>query len=53
MKTRQLLRAVLAIALAGMWTTAKAENAVTPLWLRDVQVSPDGTQVAFCCKGDI
>ena len=53
MKTRQLLRAVLAIALAGMWTTAKAENAVTPLWLRDVQVSPDGTQVAFCYKGDI
>lgn len=28
-------------------------NAITPLWLRDVAISPDGTQVAFCYKGDI
>ena len=24
-----------------------------PLWLRDVQISPDGQQVAFCYMGDI
>lgn len=28
-------------------------SAVTPLWLRDVQISPDGSQIAFCYKGDI
>ena len=28
-------------------------QAVTPLWLRDVQISPDGTCIAFCYKGDI
>lgn len=27
--------------------------AVTPLWLRDVQISPDGSEIAFCYKGDI
>ncbi|MCR4765849.1 MAG: peptidase S41 [Bacteroidaceae bacterium] len=27
--------------------------AVTPLWLRDVQISPDGQQIVFCYKGDI
>lgn len=25
----------------------------TPMWLRDVKISPDGTQIAFCYKGDI
>lgn len=24
-----------------------------PLWLRDVKISPDGQQIAFCYKGDI
>lgn len=28
-------------------------GAATPLWLRDVQISPDGSQIAFCYKGDI
>ncbi len=28
-------------------------QAITPLWLRDVQVSPDGTMIAFCYKGDV
>jgi Tol biopolymer transport system component/C-terminal processing protease CtpA/Prc len=27
--------------------------AVTPLWLRDVQISPNGSEIAFCYKGDI
>lgn len=27
--------------------------ALTPLWMRDVQISPDGTEIAFCYKGDI
>ena len=25
----------------------------TPLWMRDVRISPDGTEIAFCYKGDI
>ena len=32
---------------------AMTSQAITPLWLRDVQVSPDGTSIAFCYKGDI
>ena len=28
-------------------------SAVTPLWMRDVKISPDGTQIAFTYKGDI
>ena len=32
---------------------AMSAQAVTPLWLRDVQISPDGTTIAFCYKGDI
>ena len=27
--------------------------AVTPLWMRDVRISPDGKQILFCYKGDI
>ena len=30
-----------------------AIQAITPLWMRDVQISPDGKQIAFCYKGDI
>ena len=33
--------------------TALASQATTPLWMRDVQLSPDGSTVAFCYKGDI
>ena len=28
-------------------------GAMTPLWLRDVKISPDGSSIAFCYKGDI
>ena len=27
--------------------------AITPLWLRDVNISPDGKEIVFCYKGDI
>lgn len=43
---RTLLTAVLFFA-------AFTAQAVTPLWLRDVQISPDGSQIAFCYMGDI
>ena len=32
---------------------AATGSAVTPLWLRDVQISPSGDEIAFCYKGDI
>ena len=32
---------------------AASSYAATPLWLRDAQISPDGTEIAFCYKGDI
>ena len=38
----------LAIGLA-----AAGVHAATPLWMRDVRISPDGKQIAFCYKGDI
>lgn len=28
-------------------------SATTPSWLRDVTISPDGSRIAFCYKGDI
>jgi Tol biopolymer transport system component/C-terminal processing protease CtpA/Prc len=44
-KTLSLLAAGLLVPISSL--------AVTPLWLRDVQISPDGSQIAFCYKGDI
>lgn len=28
-------------------------TAATPLWMRDVRISPDGREIVFCYKGDI
>ena len=53
MKTRQLLAATLIAISASSSLQTNASQAFTPLWLRDVQVSPDGSQVLFCYKGDI
>ena len=41
-----LLSLVLGMGVAGAM-------AVTPLWMRDVRISPDGKQILFCYKGDI
>ena len=48
-----MLAAALAAVFAGSAQQANASQAITPLWLRDVQVSPDGSQILFCYKGDI
>ena len=41
---------LLAISLA---TIAIGASAAIPMWLRDVKISPDGTQILFTYKGDI
>ncbi|MDE5989893.1 MAG: peptidase S41 [Duncaniella sp.] len=46
MKKRNLLAALLLGAAFGA-------GAVTPMWLRDVRISPDGSKIAFTYKGDI
>jgi tricorn protease len=53
MNKKQFLVAALTAVFAGLTLQANASQAITPLWLRDVQVSPDGSQVLFCYKGDI
>ena len=45
MKKRFLCCALAAIGLSA--------SAITPLWLRDVKISPDGSQIVFTYKGDI
>ncbi|MBQ7041154.1 MAG: PD40 domain-containing protein [Muribaculaceae bacterium] len=39
-----------ALALASVTISA---SAISPLWLRDVKISPDGQQIVFTYKGDI
>lgn len=39
--------------LAFLILTTVSASATTPLWLRDVQISPNGEQIAFCYMGDI
>lgn len=41
------------IACLSLALTALSGYAVTPLWMRDVRISPDGTEIVFCYKGDI
>ena len=41
---------LLPLAFASIAATSWA---VTPLWLRDVKISPDGRSIAFTYKGDI
>ena len=41
---------LLTLTLGATVTTGMA---VTPLWMRDVRISPDGTEILFCYKGDI
>ena len=53
MKTKEFFVAALMAVFAVSTFHANASQAITPLWLRDVQVSPDGSQVLFCYKGDI
>lgn len=43
-------KTVLSLVLASAFATA---GAVTPLWLRDVKISPNGEEIVFCYKGDI
>lgn len=45
---KKKLLAILAIA-----SVVPVASAITPLWLRDVQISPDGSTIAFTYKGDI
>ena len=34
-------------------SVAAGAAGITPLWMRDVRISPDGKEIAFCYKGDI
>ena len=52
MNTKQVLISLLMTIITGSSIHAYASQAVSPLWLRDVQVSPDGSQILFCYKGD-
>lgn len=45
-----LKKAFVAIAMSVPMVAAAAN---APLWLRDVSISPDGSQILFCYKGDI
>ncbi|MDE5838037.1 MAG: peptidase S41, partial [Paramuribaculum sp.] len=45
---KKIYSILLAVALSS-----GAVGAVTPLWLRDVKISPDGKEIAFTYKGDI
>ncbi len=46
------MKKTLSLFTAGLFVPMSM-LAVTPLWLRDVSISPDGTEIAFCYKGDI
>ncbi|MBR5963874.1 MAG: PD40 domain-containing protein [Bacteroidaceae bacterium] len=44
---------LLTLLLAAPCVLRAESTSLTPLWLRDVKISPDGSQIAFCYKGDI
>lgn len=41
------------LAILALAAPAAFAGTTTPLWLRDVKISPDGKSVAFCYKGDV
>lgn len=43
----------LMICLTALFAAALSANAMTPLWMREARISPDGTEIVFCYKGDI
>ena len=45
------MKKLLTLSLCSL--TFLAVQATTPLWLRDVAISPDGNTILFCYKGDI
>lgn len=49
------MKRILTLALASLVTSSAvaATDVSRPLWLRHQQISPDGSQIAFCYRGDI
>ena len=45
------MRKLLALVIAFLSITSL--SAITPMWLRDVKISPNGQEIAFTYKGDI
>lgn len=41
------------ILVAAAAAFAISATAITPLWMRDVMISPNGNEIAFTYKGDI
>ena len=50
MKKISAIKVALCLGIATAFSTSAQ---VTPLWLRDVKISPDGSTVAFTYQGDI
>ena len=44
---KKYLIAVLTAVFTGLSLQANASQAITPLWLRDVQISPDGSMAEW------
>ncbi len=41
------------VTLLSLAAISMSASAITPLWLRDVKISPNGKEIAFTYKGDI
>ena len=39
--------------LTALLVGTLSASAMTPLWMRDARISPDGAEIVFCYKGDI